>query len=262
MAWADEVRFETPEQIDIELEVAGLGSRFMAKMLDLLVQSLLFVVTLILILLIVGVLGEFPAIRQMGSYVMIILAAGIYLFVIGWNVYYEVRHNGQTPGKRWTGIRVVRETGGPVDFRSSAIRNLLAIADFIPVVFLLGSFLVVVTKRAQRLGDMAAATLVIRERQNHPGGEPIGRVEALADDALRFLDDQLKRCTPDDRRVLREFFRRFPKLDEHAREMLAEKLTRQFAHRLQVPNDVEETEPVTFLASLYRDLQTFSHYDT
>ena len=90
--------------------------------------------------------------------------------------------SGRTPGKRLNGLRVVRESGGPVTFLASAIRNMLRLIDFLPGVISSASSSILVTARNQRLGDLAAGTLVVRERKALPP-EPVLRPYAAGDDA-------------------------------------------------------------------------------
>src|SRR3954447_3309764 len=159
----DEVAIETPEQIDLMLEPAGLGARFVAWVVDWLWKLLA-----VLLLLVAGILflalvhAHLPDWFQ--GYYLAVLLLIFGALQMAYDVYFEVRHNGQTPGKRHQGLRVRRESGGPVDFRSACLRSLLALADFLPAFYLLGATLILLTRRHQRLGDLAAGTMVIRER--------------------------------------------------------------------------------------------------
>src|SRR5262245_26250489 len=164
MQWADEYRIETPEQIDIHLELAGLGSRFVAQLIDWLIKAVVVLVALLLGGVVIALLGGKPQAESVRYVLAAVLVVVFYGFFLGFDIYYEVSRSGQTPGKRFAGIRVVRESGGPVDFQTAAVRNLLGLADFLPALYLLGAFLIATTRRGQRLGDLAAGTLVIRER--------------------------------------------------------------------------------------------------
>jgi hypothetical protein len=90
-----------------------------------------------------------------------------FLVFFGYDVLFEVRSRGRTPGKRWTGLRVVRTGGRPITFVPSCVRNVMRIVDILPAFYAIGMFSIFVTERNQRLGDLAAGTLVVRER---PGG--------------------------------------------------------------------------------------------
>jgi uncharacterized RDD family membrane protein YckC len=186
--WTDDTRIETPEQIDVALELPGLGSRFLAQLLDWAVKlgalALLVLLGAFLITLLGGTLpsGE----RSPQFAVLAVLLALVCVFFLGYDIYFEVRHNGQTPGKRRAGIRVLRDSGAPVDFRSAYIRNLLAMADFLPCFHLLGGRLVLLTARHHRLGDLAAGTLVIRERVASVPADVSKKIHDLASNEFAF----------------------------------------------------------------------------
>ena len=89
-----------------------------------------------------------------------------FLVFFGYDVLFEVRSRGRTPGKRWTGLRVVRTGGQPVTFVPSCVRNVMRLVDILPVppLYAVGMLSIFVTGKNQRLGDLAAGTLVVRER--------------------------------------------------------------------------------------------------
>src|SRR5206468_13021288 len=97
----------------------------------------------------------------------LVVAAGVvagFLLWMAYDIYFEALHGGQTPGKKVAGVRVIGDGGGPIDFRAACVRNLLGLADALPVFYVLGAVLILVTGRRQRLGDLAAGTVVVRER--------------------------------------------------------------------------------------------------
>jgi uncharacterized RDD family membrane protein YckC len=258
--WADDVRIETPEQIDVSLELTGLGSRFVARVVDWLVKIGLFVSVSLVVMMVLALLrGAFGSATSLSNNLVLAFWVGFaYLLFIAYDIYFEVRHNGQTPGKKRAGIRVIRESGAPLDFRSSCIRNLLAAADFLPVFYLFGGFLVLLTPRHQRLGDMAAGTLVIRERNTEAPGELSDSILKAASDEITFTADQLAPCLPDGRFILRSFFNRNRTMQPQARGELALRLANEFANKTRYQYTTPLDSPLSaeiFLASLYRDLE-------
>lgn len=145
------MRIATPEGVELELTLAGLGSRFIAAMIDHLIKA-------VVILALAGVLLGFGEV----GYAVFIPAAALAWFA--YDILFEVLSHGRTPGKRWNGLRVVRGAGAPVDVRASAIRNLLRLVDEWLIGFIPGITSILVTKRNQRLGDLAADTVVVRDR--------------------------------------------------------------------------------------------------
>ena len=158
----DRVVLETPEGVAIELTLAGLGSRMAAFLLDWFLRGVVFVALMLL-----GIVAG-PDMGLGGGWAVAFVTVASFLVLFGYDVLFEVAAGGRTPGKRWTGIRVVDRSGGPVGFVTSVIRNLLRLIDILPGFYLVGVITVVVSGRNQRLGDMAAGTLVIRERRTPP----------------------------------------------------------------------------------------------
>jgi uncharacterized RDD family membrane protein YckC len=253
----DEVSIETPEQVELTLEPAGLGARTVAWVVDALLKGLVLLGLALLGLLFAGLTGGDVS-DWLSGYYLALVVAGVAVLLMAYDVYFEVWHNGQTPGKRHQGIRVLREGGGPVDFRSACIRWLLAVADFLPMFYLLGATLILLSRRRQRLGDLAAGTIVIRERTAAaPDYERI--VGRLATEEDVFTPQELAGCTAGDRQVLRSFFHRYEEMQPGARRDLAARLAELFmgktGHR---PADavVVGRRAEQYLAALYRDLET------
>jgi hypothetical protein len=190
--------------------------------------------------------------------------AFVWLLLVGYNIYFEVRHTGRTLGKMLAGIRVIREGGGPVDFRSACIRNLLALADFLPILYMLGSLLVLLSQRGQRLGDLAAGTIVIRERTPELPGDPAKEVNRWASEDITFTAERLGGCSAQDRYILRAFFQRFRGLDPRPRRQLAIRLAGAYARKTEssLPEPRADGKAATaFLASLYRDLEKLAQHE-
>jgi uncharacterized RDD family membrane protein YckC len=260
MRWTDEVKIETPEQIDVVLEVAGLGSRFLARALDWCFKFFLVLSVAVPAFVIAGLLGAAAGERGKPlSMIMIAVILGVcFAILLAYDIYFEARHNGQTPGKKHAGIRVVRDNGAPVDFRTACIRNLLSTADFLPVFYFLGGLLVLLTGRHQRLGDLAAGTLVIRERVSTVPGDVAKMVERLASQDVSFTAEQLATCAPESLGIMRSFFQRYFELEPGPRHKLACRLVTQFSTNMAAPPVVPPAgnrEAEVFLASLYRDFQ-------
>lgn len=256
MDGTDELRIETPEQIGVDLELAGLGSRFVAQVLDWLWKVLITLLVLLVLVLVISLFTRWKDVDDVPTVVQAAMILGLYALWLGWGIYFEVRRNGQTPGKRTAGIRAIRQDGAPIDFRASAIRNLLAVADFLPAFFLLGAVLVLLTKKRQRLGDLAAGTVVIRERAADPFHAEIDDPLAGASDDFSFTREQLEKVTNDDRNVLRSFLQRYETMEAESRRRLAWSLVDKFVAKTGYPSGekVQTTSDArAFLASLLRD---------
>jgi len=261
MSWGENLRIETPEQIDFDLEVAGPGSRFYGQVLDWVIKWLILLglglVCLVLVAL-VGIGGN-SRITEGGVYFLLALGgAAAFVFFLGYDIYYEGCCNGQTPGKRTAGLRVVRDTGGPIDVQAACIRNLVGLADFLPFFYLGGGLVALLNARGQRLGDMAAGTVVIRERAQGVRDDVEARILAAASDEFVFGPENLARCTANDQHILHSFFTRAGGMDSRLTRQLADKLLDVFLERTgyQLTRPFESSAAiVAFLASLYRDLK-------
>jgi len=147
------VTFATPEGVVLELVLAGLGSRFLARLLDTVIQGAL------IIALAIGI-----AATRAPGWILAMSFVFIFLIVFAYDVLFEVLNNGRTIGKQAAGIRVLGQGGEPIRFLASAVRNIVRIVDFLPVFYLVGSISIVTTQHDQRLGDLAAGTIVARDR--------------------------------------------------------------------------------------------------
>ena len=213
MELEDLITIRTPEGTELRLAVAGLGSRFIAGVADLIVQGVLIVM---LAALTGGVSGSLAAIFFVGLFTIWIL----------YPIFFEVLRAGRTPGKRWTHLRVVRDDGSPVDLAASSIRNLVRLLDGPLLLYLPAIVGIAVTSRHQRPGDIAAGTLVIRDAPDVAPARP-ARAEAAADvdaDAGAARWD-VSAITVDELALVRRFLDRRDSLERTARERLAARLS-------------------------------------
>ncbi len=229
MSYEDRISIATPEGVTLELTLAGVGSRFIARLIDQLIQW-----AVIVALMLLGAIGGVgaglggddgetgPALAVAGA------VALIFLVQFGYDVLFETLASGRTPGKRWTGLRVVTVGGAPVGFLASAVRNLVRLVDALPGVYAVGLVAMLASSRNQRLGDMAAGTLVVRERRGRtprtrPEAERMGR---LATDDTMW---DVSAVTMEELATVRRFLDRRTTLTDEARTRLAGEL----AHRLR-----------------------------
>jgi uncharacterized RDD family membrane protein YckC len=141
----------TPEHVEVRLEPAGAGSRFLAITIDNLVTYGAPLLFLMLALPVLGGLGWALAITF------------AFTLNIGWHVYYETRRGGRTPGKRALGLRVVDARGLPISLHQSVVRNIVRTLDAAPIFYGVAAVTTLIDGSRRRLGDLVAGTLVIRE---------------------------------------------------------------------------------------------------
>jgi uncharacterized RDD family membrane protein YckC len=151
VSYEDRLAIATPEGVDVELTLANIGSRFIAGGIDFTIQ-LAVIVSLALIT------------RPAGDAGAAIFTSVMFALIFFYDVLFEVLGRGATPGKRWTGLRVVRSGGRPITLARSSVRNILRIIDILPGFYAVGMTVIFITPRNQRIGDLAAGSHVVRIR--------------------------------------------------------------------------------------------------
>jgi uncharacterized membrane protein SpoIIM required for sporulation/uncharacterized RDD family membrane protein YckC len=218
------VDVETPEQVVFSYTIAGIGSRAAAALIDYAVCfGIMFVVVLCIQ----------PFTRRGMPVPWVVAIAGLLIFGTFWGYYVllEGLWDGQTPGKRRFGLRVVRDGGYSVTFGASAVRNLVRFIDMQPVVMYgVGLVSAVLSKSGKRLGDYAAGTIVVRERAVSiaPGDAPVAArapgAEVAAAPTTVLTDDEYA--------LLDRYLARRNTLDADRRAQFAEQLAVRFGDRL------------------------------
>jgi uncharacterized RDD family membrane protein YckC len=245
----DRITIGTPEGIELQLQLAGAASRYIARGIDLALQLMLIALLFILTLVIGGGAGG-GVIGFIGGWA----AAGFFVSVFAvfyfYNVLFEVLAQGRTPGKRATHLRVVREQGTPVDLPASLVRNLLRLID--ELLFGLPALVaILLTKHNQRLGDLAAGTLVIREAPT-----PDIRSDSLlqtagqtaAGQAIETSGWDLSAVSAEELAAIRRFLERRGTFERHARQELARRLEQGL--RAKVAGAPPTHDPELFLEAL------------
>jgi uncharacterized RDD family membrane protein YckC len=212
----DRITIATPEGVAIDVVLAGLGSRFLARLLDSVIQFLA------IIALTVGIGAADSGVFTAVSLVL------IFLVVFAYDVAFEVLNHGRTPGKLAAGIGVVGDAGEPVRFLASAIRNIVRIVDFLPVFYLVGSISIVATRHDQRLGDLAAGTVVARDR--FPGlAQPAAPITVTPDLVATW---DVSAIRPEEVHAVRQFLDRRLSLRWPARSYFAVDLANRLGPRV------------------------------
>src|SRR3984957_9769721 len=165
-AAGEKLIIETPEQTSIEFPLAGIGSRFLAILIDSLIQgAVLFASLLVFVLLGVGLsdvgLDRFA---NANVWLVAILIFVYFLMMYGYFILFETIWNGQTPGKRLTHIRVIKDSGQPITAIDSFARNLLRLVDQLPVAYGIGVLCAWISPQSKRLGDYVAGTVLVHEK--------------------------------------------------------------------------------------------------
>ncbi|MGH8904487.1 MAG: RDD family protein [Egibacteraceae bacterium] len=240
----------TPEAVPLEFDAAHLGSRFVAMLTDSLVQWALFFVLFIA----GGLLGEAGALRGIPDWLGITLVTLLFFGVVwGYPVGMETFWRGRTLGKAAMGLRVVTVEGAPIGFRHAAIRAAVGLVDFHLTFGFAAVLSVLLTKRQQRLGDLAAGTLVVRERTG--AGEPTAITFTVPHGAEAYAATlDVSGLSARDYATIRQFLLRAADLDPSSRAALAGGLATPVARRLHhdVPADISAELFLRCVAARYQ----------
>ena len=149
---------ETPENVTLTFNLAGPGSRMGAYLIDLLIRVTVFWGFSFAVSFLIPVLGGGLSIGGM--------LIGMFVLEWGYSTLFEAFWRGQTPGKRIFGLRVLKDAGYPIGFYDSVLRNLLRAADILPIGYGAGLVCMTASRRLQRIGDLAAGTIVVRDTRH------------------------------------------------------------------------------------------------
>jgi uncharacterized RDD family membrane protein YckC len=159
----DQINIDTPELVSIEMPLAGIGSRFIALLVDYLIWFAGLLIVVLASSFILPAIHAFNRISEQWAEALVIFI----FFLLNWGYFtlFEAFWNGRTPGKRVARIRVIQRSGRAIGLFESMARNLIRYVDQLPFFYAVGVISMFVTKQHQRLGDLAAGTLVVRDRE-------------------------------------------------------------------------------------------------
>lgn len=254
MRFLKQVRFRTPESVELEFTLAGVGSRALALVLDYVLWWLILILLAIMGAYIAepltNALSSLLSLRGRTIEIWLRSIAILIFFVIyvGYFVYFELSWQGQTPGKKFARIRVVDDTGRPPNLQQATLRSLLRPIDDI---LFIGFFAIAIGKHEKRLGDMVAGTIVTREYSD-------GRATAITTSAeAKSLAPELLKArnfaalTPKEFALAREYLQRrqdmFPQARIETCRQLAVELKETIA-LAEIPDGVTATQ---FLEAIY-----------
>lgn len=221
----------TPESIELRYELAGIGSRFLAVAIDLVLQ-------LIMMALIVWgfywIGSHAPkntthAPDSLATNIGIALIIFI-IFVVffGYFILFEAFWNGQTPGKKALGIRAVRDGGYPIDFTASLVRNLIRVGEMIFGFYAIACVVAVFSPMNKRVGDLAAGTVVVRESKMD---SPTAFLKEMREEPVYASTAYV---SGEERALIKRFLERREALSAHRRAELAEQIAERIRPRMPV----------------------------
>jgi len=259
----DYLSISTPENVAFGYDIAGIGSRFLAAVVDtLIILVLQGVVNLTLLALVLSLFRDRLDFDNPAAG-WLVAAFGLIAFAFFWGYYifFEMLWNGQSPGKRWVGLRVIRTDGTPITLTESIVRNLVRIVDFLPAYYGVGVVTMFVNGQSRRLGDLAAGTLVVRDRAavtleslaarpTPPTPAPLPAADpappSLAAPAAGW---PVERLTGHDLEMAEDFLRRRAQLSNRA--ALAQRIVQALLKQMNVPpGPLDERQAESIIAEI------------
>lgn len=248
---------ETPERVPLHFALASIGNRFLACAVDHFIQ----IIVIVLISVAFSTLAEFSLLGAdfiaAPKWIKAIAIILTFLILTGYFVFFEWIWNGQTPGKRWMKLRVIREDGRPVTFFESAVRNLVRFFDMQPIIFYsLGLISVFIGSRDQRMGDLVAGTVVVREREAEAPTFDQVFISPVSDAAYRrsfkpvSFSADLSPLTEEQIEVIESFLRRRWDLPDEQRKWMAWRVAMPILYKLKPAYDMANFTYEGFLEEL------------
>ena len=232
-SFVDKLTIETPEQTALDFVVAGIGSRFIAVAIDILIQTAVwFVVGMIGLFVSLGLSIAWPKTGMWGVAVLILF---FFVMWFGYYAIFEIVWNGQSPGKRITKIRVIKDSGRPLTPAETIGRNLMRIVDWLPSFYAIGIVTMLLNKQNKRLGDLLVGALVVREA-TLADLRPVW--QSIDDPFLATLPPMgATQLTAEESALIESFLQRRLDLEPLVRFRMADHILRRLMPKLTIPAD-------------------------
>lgn len=251
MIQTTKIAVDTPENIQLEFELAGLASRFLAYLMDALIQLAILLILFYALTIAAVALSSFVP-EEARDFLPVAAILLIFLLYEGYFVFLETYWRGQSIGKRILGLRVVKDGGQPIRFTDAFIRNIMRFADMLPPIWFyptygIGCAVLMSNRLHKRIGDFAAGTIVVREKRIR-GFEHVRALQIHPDMLRQIRMPFTGSLTNDDLYVVREFFYRKNTFPPDVRLKLAESIATHIRVKLRMEQPI--AQPVKFLDDL------------
>ena len=257
LATEDTLVIETPERVPLHFGLASIGNRFLACAIDHAIQALALVILAVGFFVAANSTDFEGMLSSAPKWVYAVMILALFLVLTGYFAFFEWLWSGQTPGKRWLKLRVIREDGRPITFWESSVRNLIRSFDMMPVPFYsIGLISVFSTSRDQRIGDMVAGTVVVREREAEAPAFAKVFASPVSDPALRRsfkpveFTGNLNSLTEAEIQVVETFLRRRWDLPDVPRQWMAWRVSLPILYKIRPSYDVATFSYEGFLEEL------------
>jgi uncharacterized RDD family membrane protein YckC len=258
---------ETPERVPLHFALASIGNRFLACAVDHAIQLMTLALMVLAFLLLANFSSFGDRFSTAPKWVYAVLIVIVFVIMSSYFAFFEWLWSGQTPGKRWLKLRVIREDGRPITFFEAAVRNLMRNFDIMPAPFYsIGLISVFASSKDQRIGDMVAGTVVVREREEEAPAFSRVFASPVSDPALRrsyrpvAFTANVNDLTEAEIEVVETFLRRRWDLGEVPRQWMAWRVSMPLLFKLRPQYDIATFSYEGFLEELlhrYREHHRF-----
>jgi uncharacterized RDD family membrane protein YckC len=248
----DKLTIDTPEQVHLEFMLAGIGSRFMAAFLDGLIVAAVYLALFLLSLLWAagGLLGGNRSIWWDALVTLVV-------FCINWGYYatFEALWRGQTPGKRLAKIRVIKNSGRPINAFEAISRNLIRVIDFLPVFYGVGVIVMLLNAKHRRLGDFVAGTLVVHETSDSEA-----KIFFNTPAKTEFTLHQAAGLSLQEAELIETFLARRLDIPPEVRRLNGQRIADMISTRLNIPPESRPADNENFLEMVVREFRSRGQY--
>ncbi len=256
---------ETPERVPLAFALASIGNRFLAVAIDHFIQYFVIFVVAWALLSMSGIgsvetIENSEVFREMPKWTIALMIVVLFLIFAGYFIFFEWLWNGQTPGKKLLKLRVIREDGRPITLWEALTRNLLRIFDAVPgfvlPVYSIGLITIFLSSRDQRVGDVFAGTVVVRERAGEAPTFAETFSNPVADAAFRRVQKPVSfqadtsQITEREIEVAESFLRRRWDLNERQRLWMAWRVALPLMYKIKPVYDLQSFTYEGFLEEL------------
>ena len=238
----------TPESIALSYELAGVGSRFLAVTVDLLIQVAVFA---LVVWGLVALASHAPhatvTVHRATDRVAVNIAIGFVVFLVfliffGYYILFEGLWNGQTPGKKLFGLRVVRDGGNPIDFMAALVRNLIRVGELLIFGYVITGISALISPENKRIGDFAAGTIVVRDARM---ASPAALLREIAEEPIYAATTYL---SGEERALVHRYLARRATFTVERRRVIAAQLANRLRPRM--PADLQRLDDESLLERL------------
>ncbi|BAZ43815.1 RDD family protein [Chondrocystis sp. NIES-4102] len=255
----NKISLQTPESVELEFTLAGIGNRSFALIIDYLILGfsiiLVWIITIFLIWQLAPQIFTDGILNRTIQWIWAIQSLITFAIYMGYFVFFETIWQGQTPGKKWTKIRVIRDNGKPERLPQAILRALLR-----PVDDLIGVFLITLSAQEKRIGDLVAGTIVIQNEQVFKSAnfEISSEAENLAKQLK--IESEIDNLLPEDFATIRDFLQRRQNIILQHQHQISRKLAEQVKDIVQLEEVPEGYSNSQFLEAIYLAYQRNSKY--